>query len=248
MRGYAKSGVLEAVRGAGGELYAITSEPHSLARNAQEDWATGMTHVGDPHQEIAATCRERGWLSLFRHQHADGFVQEGKSWVSHPGGYFQPGVLALTGAGRVLYRWRSRPERGNLGGAIARPTPAHVLRSVRAALDAAGDPMDAPYDEAPELDAARVPWPLFVALLFANGWFLRPLAFDQRTDGTAVPRRIRSAALRLAVFVAAWLVAGWLLPLWLVGCGLVAWVVAITPGLRLVHRNFQKVRPGEEPA
>ncbi len=247
MRGYGKAGVLEAVRAAGGEVYAITSEPHSLARNAQEDWETGMTHVGDPHQEIATTCRDRGWISLFRHQHADGFLQKRGSWVSHPGGYFQPGVLALTRTGRVLYRWRSRPERGNLGGAIARPTPVHVLRSVRAALD---DPQasDVPLDDAPELDARRAPWPLFVALLFANGWFRRPVPFDQRADGTTPRQRIRRAAWRLAGFAAAWLVAAWLLPLWLVGLAFVAWGVAITPGLRLVHQTFQKVSPGEEPA
>ena len=26
-----------------------------------DDWHTGMVHVGDPHQEILADCRRRGW-------------------------------------------------------------------------------------------------------------------------------------------------------------------------------------------
>ena len=46
----------EAIREAGGEIYAITSEPQALATNAQADWETGLEHVGDPHQEIEAEC------------------------------------------------------------------------------------------------------------------------------------------------------------------------------------------------
>ena len=65
MRGFNEEGVVQAIRDAGGEVYAITSEPQALAQNAQVEWATGMEHVGDPHQEILARCVERGWLSLF---------------------------------------------------------------------------------------------------------------------------------------------------------------------------------------
>jgi hypothetical protein len=49
LRGYGKKGVVDAIRKAGGAVYAITSEPQSLATNAQQDWETGMVHVGDPH-------------------------------------------------------------------------------------------------------------------------------------------------------------------------------------------------------
>ena len=45
--------MIDAVRKAGGEFYAITSEPQSLARNAQADWETGLEHVGDPLPQIA---------------------------------------------------------------------------------------------------------------------------------------------------------------------------------------------------
>ena len=65
MRGYGKDGVVDAIRAAGGEIFAITSEPHSLAMNAHEHWETGFEHVGDPHQEILGECKDRGWLSLF---------------------------------------------------------------------------------------------------------------------------------------------------------------------------------------
>lgn len=249
MRGYGKGGVLDAIRAAGGEVYAITSEPQSLARNAESDWETGLEHVGDPHQEIARVCAERGWLSLFTHDWGDEFVGRASSWVSHPKGYFQPGVLALSREGRVLYRWRCRPDRRNIGGAVARPQPAHVWSRVEAALREPPDAPDAAPDPDPELDTPPVPWPVFVALLFANGWFLRPLPFDQRPGPDTVPRRQRNAVLRIPLFAAAWIAAALLLPAWLVAAVLVAWLALVVfPGTRMVQRRFQHVGPGEEAA
>jgi hypothetical protein len=248
LRGYAKSGVVDAIRAAGGEVHAITSEPQALARNAQTDWETGLEHVGDPHQEIAHVCRERGWLSLFKNDWGSDFIGNGPSWVSHPKGYFQPGVLALRRDGRVLYRWRCRPTRQNVGGAIARPTPQHVWRRVQAALEAPPDAGDAPLDVDPELDSPPVAWPLFVLLLFANGWFLRPEPFDQRSGEDTVPARQRAALRRIPIFVAGWIAAGLLLPAWLVALAFAGWVVKIVPGLRTVHARFQNVAPDEEPA
>ncbi len=248
MRDYGKAGVVEAIREAGGQIYAITSEPQSLARSAQDDWDTGFEHVGDPHQEIAATCTERGWLSLFTNRWEDGFVQGASSWISHPKGYFQPGVLALNRSARVLYRWRCRPNRRNVGGAVARPTPAHVWHRVQEAL---ADPSDAPDvapDADPELDTPPVPWPLFVGLLLANGWFLRPVPFDQRAGEDTVPRRIRTAMVRLGIFAALWVLAGIFLPLWIVAVAFAAWIAKVWTGIRTVHRLFQNVGPDEEPA
>lgn len=248
MRGYAESGVVAAVRDAGGEIYAITSEPQTLARNAQEDWETGLEHVGDPHQEIASECRERGWLSLFTNDWGTDLVGAGPSWVSHPKGYFQPGVLALQREGRVLYRWRCRPSRKNVGGAIARPTPAHVWSRAQAALREPPDADDAAVDADPVLDSPPLPWPVFVALLFANGWFLRPVPFDQRSGRDTVPQRQRNALLRIPFFVAAWVAAALLLPAWVVALVFAGWVAQIAPGIRLVNRRFQNVGPNEEPA
>jgi hypothetical protein len=50
---------------------------------------------------------------------------------------FQPGVLSLASDGRVLYRWRGRPTRKNMGGATERPTAEHVFNRVSSALAAA---------------------------------------------------------------------------------------------------------------
>ena len=252
MRGYAKAGVLDAIREAGGEIYAITSEPQTLARNAEEDWETGLVHVGDPHQEIAGACAERGWLSLFINDRVGDGPRSSQwtvaDWVSHPKGYFQPGVLALSREGRVLYRWRCRPTRQNVGGASGRPTPSHVWRRVEAALRETTDAPDAAPDADPELDAPPTPWPLFVALLLANGWFLRPVPFDQRAGENTVPKRIRNAMLRIPLFAACWIAAGLLLPAWVVALAFGAWLVKVVPGIREVNALFQNVGRGEEPA
>ena len=250
MRGYAKEGVLDAIRRAGGEVYAVTSEPQTLAKNAETDWETGLEHVGDPHQEIAGECAERGWLSLFTHDWGgtDNNRFIAADWVSHPKGYFQPGVLAVSREGRVLYRWRCRPSRQNIGGAVARPLPGHVWSRIEAARREPADAPDAAHDADPELDAGPAPWPIFVMLLLANGWFLRPVPFDQRSGENTVPTRIRGAMVRLGLFVAAWIAALLLLPTWLVALAFAAWLVKVVPGIRDVHVRFQNVRPGEEPA
>ena len=246
MRGYGKAGVVDAIRAAGGEVYAITSEPHSLARSAQEDWGTGFEHVGDPHQEILAVCRERDWLSLFTNDWSGGLVDR-LSWVSHPKGYFQPGVLALSERGRVLYRWRCRPTRSNIGGAVARPRPDHVWERVQAALGEAPDAPDAAHDDDAKLDAGAAPWPLFVLLLLANGWFLKPAVFDQRSEGASAEARIRQALMRTAVFLVAWVAAFALLPTWIPALALALWIAKVWPGVRTVHRQFQNVGANEEP-
>ena len=247
MRGYNEAGVVDQIRGAGGEVYAVTSEPQSLASNAEVDWSTGMTHLGDPHQEILGTCRDKGWLTLFTSDWGEGIVRTETSWMSHPKGYYQPGVLALANNGRVLYRWRCRPNRQNVGGAIARPTATHVWRHVQTALEQPADAADAPHDDNPELDAKPAPWPLFVTLLLANGWFMRPKSFAYQPGKDTVGIRQRNAMLRIPLFAAFWALLFLLLPLWLVALLLVAWVTKITPGVIAVHQRFQNVRPDEEP-
>ena len=226
------------MRAAGGEVFAITSEPQSLARNAQEDWATGLEHVGDPHHEIADVCRDRGWLSLFSNHWDQGIVGAESTWMSHIKGYFQPGVLVLSGEGRVLYRWRCRPTRANVGGAIARPTPDHVWTRVAAAVDAPPGTPDAVLDADPALDHSPAPWPVFVALLMANGWFLRPAAFDYAPDGPSVRRRQQIAFARLVLFAAGWIAAAIWLPTPLVALVFTGWALVAWPGLRRIHDQF----------
>ena len=243
MRGYAKAGVPEALRAARGAVFAITSEPQTLAAEAAASWELDFPAIGDPHHEIADACRERDLLHLFVNRRVNGLPGER---MSHPKGYFQPGVLALTREGRVLYRWRGRPTRHNAGGATHRPPAEHVWRRIQAALEQPAGTPDAPLDVPEQVDVKAPPWPLFVLLLLANGKFLRPQTFGLARRGPDdVGRRSAGALRNLALFVAGWSAAFVLLPaLWVLGA-LALWVAWVTPGVREVHRQFQNVPDGE---
>jgi len=243
LRGYQKQGVVEAIRSAGGEIFGITSEPQTLASEAGESWGLNFPLVGDPHHEIADQCRERGWLDLYVNTAAD----QGKMIArdidppTHPKGYFQPGVLALTPDHRILYRWRAVPTRHNNGGATERPTAGHVGQQVEQALAAQGAP-DAALDTPPKADMKGIPWPLFVLLLLANGNFWRPKGFAlQRRGPDDVGARAKRAALKLALFAAAWIVAFALLPVGWVALALLVYLAIAAPGIVEMHRAFQSV-------
>ena len=233
---------MEQIRQQGGEVYAITSEPQTLATTAQEEWATDMIHVGDPHQEIAADCQARGWLSLFTKQWTGNFMTV--EWASHPKGYYQPGVLAVSAEQQILYRWRSRPNRQNIGGAIARPTPNHVWQQVQ---ENSSRSDSADYDSTPELDAKPAPWPLFVMLLLSNGWFVKARPFDFRPGEDSVRSRQRAAMLRLPLFGLLWIALFSLAPLILAAALLLVWIAIATPAVREIYANFQDVAADAEP-
>ena len=211
-------------------------------------WGLPFASVGDPHHEISEACRERGLLELFVNPEIELIQQSSGQKLSHPKGYFQPGVLALASEGRVLYRWRGRPTRRNLGGAAARPTAEHVYASVSRALAdsaASGEAKDADLDADPVLDSRGIPWPLFVSVLVANGWFIAPRPFPFRVAGPSVKTRILRAILRIPVFVAMWGIALVLLPPVWVGLAFVAWAAWLTPRIRFINEQFQNV-PEEE--
>jgi hypothetical protein len=243
LRGYAKAGVVQKIRDAGGEIYAITSEPQTLASRAQEEWGFGFEAVGDPHHEISGTCRERGWLELFVNPRLGLLEQSARSdlgWEpSHPKGYFQPGVIALAADGRVLYRWRGVPTHKNMGGATERPAAAHVWSQVERALAEPGP--DAALDADPPLDSRGIPWPLFASLLVANGWFVKPRGFPLQERGPSPRQRVVRAGLRALGFAAAWVAAFAWLPTLPVAVALAAWVAWITPKVRFLNAEFQDV-------
>jgi len=243
LRSYGSSGVVEKIRAAGGEVYGVTSEPQVLADRAQEGWRLGFDCVGDPHHEITATASERGWLELFVQKRL-GFLKRSSAEFDpkHPKGYFQPGVLVLSRGGRVLYRWRSVPSRKNVGGAMVRPTPEHVWSQVQTAMAAGEAGEDVAHDDNPQMDAKNPPWPLFVLLLIANGWFVNPVGFGQEKKGPTPQQRSVRAALRLVGFIALWVAAFATLPTLPVAAALVAWVAFITPKIRWLNLEFQNVK------
>ena len=231
----------DAIREAGGGIFAITSEPQSLATEAEATWKFGFPSVGDPHHEILGSCRERGWLDLFVNNEAA--LLTTRSWAAHPKGYFQPGVLALTSQSRVLYRWRGRPTRKNMGGAAERPTPGHVWSQVQPRLE--GPAEEPELDDSPELDIRGVPWLLFLAMLLAHGWFLRPKTFPSGRADEQPSANPLSMFPRIAVFLAAWVAAFVFLPTGWVALALIAWGALVGPGLAKIQRGFQNIPAGE---
>lgn len=111
---------------------------------------------------------------------------------------------------------------------------------IQAALEEPQGARDVAPDADPVLDSPPVPWPLFLALLFANGWFLRPVPFDQRPGEDTIPQRQRSAMLRIPLFVTAWIAAGLLLPL-VVALAFAGWVAKVVPGIRLVVGDVSRL-------
>jgi hypothetical protein len=233
-----KSGAVEAIRAAGGEIYGITSEPQALATRAQADWELPFECVGDPHQEIADTARERGWLDLRVGEVGD-FLTRDTAWeVSHPKGFFQPGVIALTPEQRLLYRWQSVPTRQNAGGATGRPSAEHVWEQIQQALAEKSD-SHAALDETPPLDSKPPPFALFSLMLMAHGWFLRPKAFTYQGNGEDPMKRFPMVMLRLIVFIVLWISAFALLPTLWVCIALVLYLPIAIRGVRSVYTTFQ---------
>jgi hypothetical protein len=225
--------VVGKIRAAGGEVFAISSEPQHLANQAHEHWGLNFDNIGDPHQEIPRVCDERDWLTLYANRGDTEFLQRGANWtVEHPKGFFQPGVLAVTQSSRILYRWRSVPSDKNLNGTVARPTADHVWRSIDASLregDAAGH---SAHDDNPEVDSGPPPVAVFMAALIANGWFLRVKSFVYSPGVASTPARLKKALSRWPPFIIVWLAAfGWLPTLW-VSIGLVSWLVWIVMDIR----------------
>ena len=234
MRSYETSGVLEEIRAAGGEVYGVTSEPHSLAVEAEDAWEMSIPVVGDPHHEIRDELKARGWLDIFYNEDY-GHLRE-RGWASHPKGYYQPAVIALDRHARVLYRWRCVPRYSNMSGAGARPDARYTWGKVREAMDGEGD---ADLDIDPALGAEQLSWFQFLLILTAHGWFLRPKAFPLLRDGGKDSVSPGDAMRRVYVFVALWILALILLPVMWVGVAVLIWVAALTPGLIEIHRQFQ---------
>ena len=223
------------MRAAGGEIYAITSEPQHLADQAHKHWELNFENVGDPHQEISKTCSERGWLTLYANRGDLEFLRRGADWeVEHPKGFFQPGVLALTSSQRVLYRWRSVPSAENLNGTSMRPTAAHAWQRIEDALGAGDTAGDAAHDDHPVVDRGPPPRLLFFAAIIANGWFMRAKSFMYSPGSASIPARFKAAFSRWIFFVLFWSVALVMLPLGLVGLAFTGWLVWIGFDLRRV--------------
>jgi hypothetical protein len=236
-----EEGVVDKVRAAGGEVFAVTSEPQRLADQAHEYWELSFENVGDPHQEISKTCSEQGWLTLYANRGNLDFLQGGADWeIEHPKGFFQPGVLALTKEHRVLYRWRSVPSSANLNGTAMRPTAAHVWASSEQALAVGDSADDALHDDSPVVDQRPPPRIIFFAAIIANGWFVKPKSFMYAPGMESIPKRFKKAISRWVLFFFFWIVALVALPVGWVGVSFAVWFAWITIKLKNTMKEMNQ--------
>ena len=115
---------------------------------------------------------------------------------------------------------------------MGRPTAEHVWSSIETALDASQEEIDAALDEKAPLDGKGIPWPIFVSLLIANGWFLRGRGFESM-------QQIGLSVLRLSGFVALWCAAFLWLPILPPAIALALWLLYIFPKVRWLSEEFQ---------
>jgi hypothetical protein len=233
LRSYIDDGVVDKIRAAGGEVYAVTSEPQYLADQAHTHWDLSFENIGDPHQEIPRVCNERDWLTLYASRGKTEFLQRGADWkVEHPKGFFQPGVLVVNQSSVILYRWRSVPSEKNLNGTVARPTPMHVWNAIENALASGSRGVHAPLDENPQIDAPPPPKLVFIAALIANAWFLGVKSFAYSPGAEETPKRFAKAFKRWPFFIALWVLAFVFLPAAWVSAAAVLWVAWIAYDVR----------------
>jgi len=234
--------VLDEIRAAGGEVYGLTSEPHSLAAEAETAWNMSIEVIGDPHHEIREDLKARGWLDIFYNE--DFGHLRNRSWANHPKGYYQPAMIALrscdadsgSDVGQVLYRWRCVPRYSNMSGAGGRPEARYTWDQIRSRFESA---KDAPLDVTPEMGAPDLSWRQFLMIMLAHGWFIRPRAFPLRRDGGKDDVTPSDAMRRWYVFGLVWLLALLVLPIGWVASAFIVWLVALVPGLIEIHRQFQ---------
>ena len=226
--------MLAEIRAQGGEVYGITSEPHSLAAEAEAAWDMDIPVIGDPHHEIKQDLKNRGWIDVFANPDA-GHLRH-RSWASHPNGYFQPATIAIHNTHRVLYRWRCVPKYSNMSGAGARPDADYVWANVQTALKTN---LDAPLDKSPKLGSETLSWFRFLLILTGHGWFFRPRAFPLLRDGSKDTVTPAIAMRRWYVVVCLWLVALVTLPIIWVSVATIVWALAMVPGLLEIHKQFQ---------
>ena len=180
---------------------------------------------------------ERGWVDVFVNEDA-GHLRN-RPWASHPNGYYQPAVIAVAREGaadRSLYRWRCVPSHKNMSGAGARPEARYTWDLMQAAQK---ETSDADFDRDPILATKDVSWFRFIMIMTAHGWFLRPTAFPLGRDGDRPSLKPRHAIRRVYFFIAAWILAAIFLPFVWVAGAFALWLVALTPGLIEINRQFQ---------
>jgi len=137
LRSHVKTGIAAKIKAAGGAIFGVTSEPQTLASEAEREWDLPYSVVGDPHHAIRNLCAGKGWSDSFYNVDAGHFGS--RSWIFYPKGYFQPAVLAIHKPGRVLYRWRCVLKYRNSSEVGARLEASFTWEKIKESLSASGD-------------------------------------------------------------------------------------------------------------
>jgi hypothetical protein len=82
---------------------------------------------------------------------------------------------------------------------------------------------------------------MFLAILLAHGWFIRPKAFPLGRSDDVASAKVSKMPRRIAIFIAAWLAAFVLLPTTWVAVAFLIWIAIATPGIIAIHRQFQNI-------
>ena len=123
-----------------------------------------------------------------------------------------------------------------MAGAGSRPEALYTWEAIRDNLNA---DIDAPLDVDPLLPYQPQSWPRFLLGMTAHGWFLRPKVFLLMREGDKPSADPEKMMRRVWGFLAMWLVFLVTLPTAWVLVAASIWVVALTPGLIEIHKQFQ---------
>jgi hypothetical protein len=123
-----------------------------------------------------------------------------------------------------------------MAGAGARPEAPYTWESIRANLSA---DLDAPLDVDPLLPYQPQSWPRFLLGMTAHGWFVRPKVFPLMREGDVPSADPEKMMRRVWAFLAMWLVLLVTLPSAWVLAAAGIWMLALTPGLIEIHKQFQ---------
>tara|TARA_B100000497_G_C7667853_1_gene402775 strand:+ start:681 stop:1049 length:369 start_codon:yes stop_codon:yes gene_type:complete len=99
---------------------------------------------------------------------------------------------------------------------------------------------DSPLDEEAELDSKHYPFPFFLLMVFASGWFIRPNYFVMATNDHSlgqIKKQFVVARRRIILFAIFWIAAIILLPYWLTVVIFLIWVAIITPQIYELYRS-----------
>ncbi len=112
-------------------------------------------------------------------------------------------------------------------------------KDVQEALAQAPDTPDSLLDEDAELDSNGYPFPLFLLILFASGWFIKPNYFVMSTKNHSlkqIKNQLRVAKRRIPLLIVFWIAASVLFPYWVTALIFMVWITIIAPQVYKLYR------------